>query len=41
VPRTNALDFTQLYRHFRLYYAMLELRAKGVNGTNAGGSTKE
>jgi hypothetical protein len=41
VPRTNTLGFTQLYRHFRLYYAMLELRVKGVNGTNTGRSTKE
>jgi hypothetical protein len=41
VPRTKALGFTQLYRHFRLYHAMLELRVKGVNGTNTDRSTKE
>jgi hypothetical protein len=41
VPRTKTLGFTQLYRHFRLYLAMLELRAKTVNGTNSGERAKE
>src|SRR5258708_4636961 len=41
VPRTKTLGFTQLDRHFRLYHAMLELRAKTVNGTNSGERAKE
>ena len=41
VPRTNMPGFTQLYGHFRLYHAMLELRAKTVNGTYLGGRAKE
>src|SRR5260370_33893024 len=41
VPRTDSLGFMQLYGHFRLYYAMLELRAKTVNGTNSGGRANE
>src|SRR5258708_36819810 len=40
-PRTDVLGFTQLYRHFRLYHAMLELRVERVNGTNPSGSAKE
>jgi hypothetical protein len=36
VPGTNTLVFTQVYLNFRLYLAMLELRAKRVNGTNSG-----
>ncbi len=41
VPGAKSLGFTQLYGHFRLYHAMLELRAKTVNGTNSGGRAKE
>jgi hypothetical protein len=41
VPRTNVLGFTQLYLHFRLYHAMLELKAKTVNGTDSGGRANE
>jgi hypothetical protein len=37
VPGTKTLVFTQIYLHFRLYLAMLKLRAKTVNGTYPSG----